>query len=93
MGGGLRWVQAGAASCKQTAECAVGMPARPCGALQAAPGLLPTRPLGPAPACLLCTHPPCPALPAWLAVAGLAADFTFTEIGGKARDVFKMFIS
>ena len=40
-----------------------------------------------------CSAPTRPALPVWLAVAGLAVDFTFTEIGGKARDVFKMFIS
>ena len=43
--------------------------------------------------CLPSSLPAHACLPARLAVAGLAADFTFTEIGGKARDVFKMFIS
>lgn len=34
-----------------------------------------------------------PAHPQTSAVAGLSGDFTFTEMGGRAREVFKMFCS
>lgn len=34
-----------------------------------------------------------PSPPPETAVAGLSGDFTFTEMGGRAREVFKMFCS
>ena len=46
---------------------------------------LPSRPAAPA------TRPPARRL--FCAVAALSPDFTFTELSGKAREVFKMFIS
>jgi len=61
-----------------------------CCAVPASSCSLPQTPPWP-PACSSSVNPPA-CLPA-PAVAGLSSDFTFTEIGGKAREVFKMFIS